>query len=120
MRTDSYASSMQSSDDSDHLSDDTFLNKIGSEWGEEESELRQAIFFQFTKPNARYSNDSLADTDKISQYDRLLDRDSIISGTSGGGRDKGSTFRLRPDNQRSGALPAPEDARLSENNINHS
>lgn len=32
------------SDDSD-LSDDAFLNQINSQWGEEESELRQAIFF---------------------------------------------------------------------------
>ena len=45
MRSGSYASSRKSSEDSDNLSDDTFLNKIGSEWGEEESELRQAIFF---------------------------------------------------------------------------
>ena len=31
--------------DSDDLSDEGFVNRVNEEWGEEEAELRQAIYF---------------------------------------------------------------------------
>ena len=67
----------ESSGDSD-LSDDAFLNQISSKWGEEESELRQAIFFQFIKHDSNRHN-SFRSEDRMSQYDRMLDRESIAS-----------------------------------------
>ena len=73
----------QSSDDSD-LSDDAFINQVSQRWGEEESELRQAIFFQFIRTdnaNRQSASSFNHSDDRMSQYERMLDReeDSEIS-----------------------------------------
>ena len=35
--------------DSFNMSENSFVNKVKGKWGDEESELRQAIYFQFIK-----------------------------------------------------------------------
>ena len=69
----------ESSDDSD-LSDDALINQVSKKWGLEESELRQAIFFQFIRTDMnRPSSHSFNSEDRMSQYEHMLDRDSEIS-----------------------------------------
>lgn len=103
-RSDSFATVKSSSEDSD-LSDDSFVQRVSDKWGEQESEIRQAIFFQFTKPNtARTSNDLAYEEDKFNQYEKILDRHSLMSEDNrhmsdyyGGsqGSKSSSTFKLR-------------------------
>ena len=53
---------------------------MSQRWGEEESELRQAIFFQFIRTDANLQGaGSFHSEDRMSQYERMLDRDSEIS-----------------------------------------
>ena len=70
--------SNDSSGDSD-LSDDALMTQIHDKWGEQESELRQALFFQFTKAQQFSKRDSFLSEDRLSQYDRMLDHESIHS-----------------------------------------
>ena len=86
-----------SSDDSD-LSDDAYLKEISANWGEQESELRQALFFQFTQRGA-LNRDSMLTEERLSQYDRLLDRESMVSQEDmlGNRASVGMSFQLHAD-----------------------
>ena len=64
--------------DSD-LSDDALINQISTKWGREESQLRQAIFFQFIKTEGLSGPGSFVHDDLLSQYDSLVDHNSFIS-----------------------------------------
>ena len=80
IRTDSF-STVRSSDDSD-LSDDTFLQKVNNEWGEQEGELRQAIFFQFIKSTSKthdFGGAAPGVEDKIGYFEKLAERHSLMS-----------------------------------------
>jgi len=56
------------------LSNDAYVNLISSNWGDEEGELRQAIFFQFIKKDSLMSRGMFSD-----DQERMLDRDSSLS-----------------------------------------
>jgi len=68
----------QSSVDSD-LSDDAFVNQISQQWGGEESELRQALFFQFIKTN---------------QFNDLADSVSVMNDLDNEPNDNGYDFTM--------------------------
>ena len=65
-----------SSTESD-LSNDAYVNLISTNWGHEEGELRQAIYFQFIKKDAMAGKDSFYDASDLQE--RILDTNSIVS-----------------------------------------
>lgn len=70
--------SEQSSVDSD-LSDDAFVNQISQQWGGEESELRQALFFQFIKTG---------------QFNDLVDSVSVVNDLDNEPSENGYDFTM--------------------------